>query len=55
MPDIQTPEEMAGALRKSTTVVPVDSDAVLTYARLTAVQREEGFLIARLELPEAWQ
>ena len=51
---ISRPEEMAGALRRIT-VVPVDSDAVLTYARLTAVQREEGLLIARLELPEAWQ
>ena len=35
--------------------LPIDSGAVLTYARLTAIVRDEAVLTARLELPEAWQ
>jgi hypothetical protein len=46
--------ELANALRRIA-VLPIDSGAVLTYARLTAIVRDEAVLIARLELPEAWQ
>ncbi|MFL6450920.1 MAG: protein DpdJ [Bryobacteraceae bacterium] len=45
---------LAGALR-DITVLPIDSGPVLTYARLTAVLRDQAVLTARLELPEAWQ
>ena len=45
---------LATALR-SIAVLPIDSGAVLTYARVTAVVRNEAVLTARLELPEAWQ
>jgi hypothetical protein len=45
---------MARALH-TIAVAPVESDGLLTYARLGAVQRHGGLLVARVELPEAWQ
>jgi hypothetical protein len=45
---------MASALH-TIAVAPIESDGLLTYARLGAVQRHGELLVVRVELPEAWQ